>query len=197
MTARIQRRRTKGWLPDGPPLALRADDVAAALGISRALAYQWMAMAPCRSSASSASAAPSASPALPSRSGSGCGPNRRAAPRRMTAMSPGPRRGNREGSFRHRPDGRWEARVMLAGHQRSVYGRTRDEARDRLRRTTVRYLYTVLDIALDAGVKARRLHENPADLIAPPAKGSFEASLCRAPRPRNCSTASTATGMRP
>lgn len=38
------------------------------------------------------------------------------------------RRGNREGYFRKRSDGRWEASVRLKGERKSVYGRTRQEA---------------------------------------------------------------------
>ena len=49
----------------------------------------------------------------------------------MTTMAT--RRGNREGSFRLRKDGRWEGRVMVAGLGRfSVFGKTRDEARRKL-----------------------------------------------------------------
>ncbi len=36
------------------------------------------------------------------------------------------RRGNNEGSIRKRSDGRWEARITIAGKQRSVYGKTRE-----------------------------------------------------------------------
>jgi integrase len=43
------------------------------------------------------------------------------------------RRGNREGTIRQRPDGRWEAAVRLEGGQRkSVYGKTRQEAARKL-----------------------------------------------------------------
>jgi integrase len=47
------------------------------------------------------------------------------------------RRGANEGSIRHRPDGRWEARVMLTTPEgvrkrKSLLGQTRSEARDKL-----------------------------------------------------------------
>lgn len=39
------------------------------------------------------------------------------------------RRGNKEGSLRKRPDGRWEARITLSdGSRKSFYGTTRQEA---------------------------------------------------------------------
>lgn len=58
----------------------------------------------------------------------------------------GARRGNREGSFRYRPkEKRWEGRVFVAGiGSRSVFGRTRDEAKAKLR--------IVLD-DLEAGIR--------------------------------------------
>ncbi|PZR62535.1 MAG: site-specific integrase [Chloroflexi bacterium] len=44
------------------------------------------------------------------------------------------RRGSGEGSIRERSDGRWEARYRAAdGRRRSVFGRTRRDAQDRLR----------------------------------------------------------------
>lgn len=43
------------------------------------------------------------------------------------------RRGNNEGTIRKRPDGRWEARLTVAGRQRSVYGKTRDEVARKMR----------------------------------------------------------------
>jgi integrase len=43
------------------------------------------------------------------------------------------RRGNGEGSIRKRADGKWEARVRLAGKQRSVYGKTRAEVQRKLK----------------------------------------------------------------
>ena len=44
------------------------------------------------------------------------------------------RRGNGEGTIRQRNDGRWEAQLSLpAGKRRSVYGKTKKEARDNLR----------------------------------------------------------------
>src|SRR5215216_7935319 len=44
------------------------------------------------------------------------------------------RRGNGEGTIRQRADGRWEAQLSLPGGKRkSVYGKTRKEARDALK----------------------------------------------------------------
>src|SRR5215208_874896 len=44
------------------------------------------------------------------------------------------RRGNGEGTIRQRADGRWEAQVSLPGGKRkSVYGKTKKEARDKLK----------------------------------------------------------------
>jgi integrase len=44
------------------------------------------------------------------------------------------RRGAREGTIRHREDGRWEARYRLAdGRRRSIFAKTSSEVRDRLR----------------------------------------------------------------
>lgn len=45
----------------------------------------------------------------------------------------GPRRGNHEGSPRHRKDGRWEWRVMLGGKSYSAMGATRAEAQTKYR----------------------------------------------------------------
>ena len=47
------------------------------------------------------------------------------------------RRGNNEGSIRKRSDGRWEARLRVAGPQRSIYGTTRDEVVRKLRAAQV------------------------------------------------------------
>jgi integrase len=45
------------------------------------------------------------------------------------------RRGAREGTIRQRPDGRWEARWRAGdGRQRSIYGVTRKDVQDRLRK---------------------------------------------------------------
>jgi integrase len=49
------------------------------------------------------------------------------------------RRGQNEGSIRLRPDGRWEARIMLGYKRFSFYGRTREEVQDKL--TSARYEY--------------------------------------------------------
>jgi len=49
------------------------------------------------------------------------------------------RRAAHEGSIRKRRDGRWEARVMLAGHRYSVYGRTRAEAVQKLQELLLRH----------------------------------------------------------
>ena len=43
------------------------------------------------------------------------------------------RRGNQEGSITHRKDGRWMARVSHEGRRVTVYGRTKEEARQKLR----------------------------------------------------------------
>lgn len=43
------------------------------------------------------------------------------------------RRGHGEGMIRRRADGRWEARVTVDGETRSLYGKTRQEALDKLR----------------------------------------------------------------
>ncbi len=43
------------------------------------------------------------------------------------------RRGSNEGTIRKRSDRRWEARFTVDGRQRSVYGRTREEASRKLR----------------------------------------------------------------
>ncbi len=175
----------------------------------------------------------------------------------MAAM--GTRRGNREGTFRLRKDGRWEGRVMIAGMGRfSVFGKTRDEARrklvacveelevglrppdalltvgewldewlagsldrlasrtiesyddtvrlhlrpalgtiplsrlsaghithmlatkgcdPKLNSTTVRYIYSVLRIALGRAVKAGRVSRNACDLIDPPRRADTEITL--------------------
>lgn len=43
------------------------------------------------------------------------------------------RRGNNEGSIRHRSDGRWEARISVGdGQRRSLFGKTRAEVAKRL-----------------------------------------------------------------
>ncbi len=48
------------------------------------------------------------------------------------------KRGNGDGNFRERPDGRWEGRITLSdGTRKSVYGTTRAEAK---RRATIREL---------------------------------------------------------
>lgn len=45
------------------------------------------------------------------------------------------KRGNNEGNIRHRPDGRWEARITLpSGQRKSVYGETRAEVNRKLSR---------------------------------------------------------------
>jgi integrase len=41
-------------------------------------------------------------------------------------------RGNHEGSIRQRSDGKWEARIMLDGVSKSLYGRTRQDVASRL-----------------------------------------------------------------
>ncbi|ALA06673.1 integrase [Mycobacterium phage OBUpride] len=57
-------------------------------------------------------------------------------PREDTAMG---RRGNREGTYRHRPDGRWEARLLyddpVTGERRraSFYGKTKTAVRAKMR----------------------------------------------------------------
>ncbi len=43
------------------------------------------------------------------------------------------KRGNNEGSIRKRKDGRWEARFSAHGKQRSIYGRTREDAIRKMR----------------------------------------------------------------
>ena len=43
------------------------------------------------------------------------------------------RRLNQEGSLTHRADGRWMARISHEGQRVTVYGRTKDEARQKLR----------------------------------------------------------------
>jgi integrase len=43
------------------------------------------------------------------------------------------RRGNQEGSLTHRKDGRWMARVSHEGQRITVYGQTKEEARQKLR----------------------------------------------------------------
>lgn len=51
----------------------------------------------------------------------------------MAATPPPKRRGHHEGSFRHRPDGRWEARFYLpSGKRTSVFGKTRAEVRAKM-----------------------------------------------------------------
>jgi integrase len=42
------------------------------------------------------------------------------------------KRGNGDGSFRQRPDGRWEARLSLTGGNKSYYGRTRAEVKAKI-----------------------------------------------------------------
>lgn len=43
------------------------------------------------------------------------------------------KRGNNEGSFYQRPNGSWCGQVMIKGHRHTVYGKTKTEAKDRLR----------------------------------------------------------------
>ena len=44
-----------------------------------------------------------------------------------------PKRGNSEGSIRQRPNGTWEARLTVAGRQRSIYGDTRADVAAKLK----------------------------------------------------------------
>ena len=61
----------------------------------------------------------------------------------------GKRRGHNEGTMKQRTDGRWEAQVSLPGGRRkSVYGKTRKEAQDKLRAAL-----RDLDAGLDLGTK--------------------------------------------
>jgi integrase len=81
------------------------------------------------------------------------------------------RRGNGEGSFRQRSDGRWEGRVWLGGARRSFYGTTRRETQQQVtaalreaeqgvrtgagRETLAAYLERWLEEAARPAVKAR------------------------------------------
>lgn len=59
------------------------------------------------------------------------------------------RRGHGEGSIKQRADGLWEARVSLeAGKRRSLYGKTRKEAQDKLR-AALRDLDAGIDLSAD------------------------------------------------
>src|SRR5688500_19469162 len=63
------------------------------------------------------------------------------------------RRGNGEGTIRQRTDGRWEAQVSLPGGKRkSVYGKTKKEARDALHAARKK-----LDEGIDLGMPAQTL----------------------------------------
>ena len=44
----------------------------------------------------------------------------------------GKRRANGEGSIRKRDDGSWEARILINGKSRSIYGRTQSDVRKKL-----------------------------------------------------------------
>ena len=44
----------------------------------------------------------------------------------------GKRRANGEGSIRKRNDGSWEARILINGKSRSIYGRTQSDVRKKL-----------------------------------------------------------------
>ncbi|MCB9175986.1 MAG: site-specific integrase [Caldilineae bacterium] len=97
------------------------------------------------------------------------------------------RRGNKEGSIRHRADGRWEARVTIGGRQRSIYAKTRAEVARKMRqaiqqvesgipladeRTTVaQFLNTWLETVVESSVRPStfrsyemhvRIHLSPA-----------------------------------
>ncbi len=61
------------------------------------------------------------------------------------------RRGHHEATIRHRPDGRWEARLSLPnGRCKSVYAKTRREVQDKLRAAQ-----RDLDAGLDVGAKTQ------------------------------------------
>jgi integrase len=65
------------------------------------------------------------------------------------------RRGNGEGTIRQRADGRWEGQLSLPGGKRkSVYGKTKKEARDALRAALKK-----LDEGIDRGAPAQTLGE--------------------------------------
>jgi integrase len=64
-----------------------------------------------------------------------------------------PRRGNGEGTIRQRTDGRWEAQLSLPGGKRkSVYGKTKKEARD-----TLNAARKQLDAGIDLGAPSQTL----------------------------------------
>src|SRR5215208_3461206 len=63
------------------------------------------------------------------------------------------RRGNGEGTIRQRADGRWEAQLSLPGGKRkSVYGKTKKEARDKLHAARKQ-----LDEGVDLGVPSQTI----------------------------------------
>ena len=63
------------------------------------------------------------------------------------------RRGNGEGTIRQRTDGRWEAQLSLpSGKRKSVYGKTKKEAREALKAALKK-----LDEGVDLGAPAQTL----------------------------------------
>jgi len=65
------------------------------------------------------------------------------------------RRGHNEGSIRHRPDGRWEARISLPdGKRKYLYRQTQKGAREALRDAL-----RDIDIGLDIGSKAQSVSQ--------------------------------------
>ena len=63
------------------------------------------------------------------------------------------RRGNGEGTIRQRKDGRWEAQLSLpSGKRKSVYGKTKKEAREALKGALKQ-----LDEGVDVGAPAQTL----------------------------------------
>ena len=75
------------------------------------------------------------------------------------------RRGNHEGTIKQRTDGRWEAQVSLpSGKRRSLYGKTRKEAQDKLR-AALRSLDAGLDLLDERRTVAQLLETWLEDVV--------------------------------
>src|SRR5918992_1315402 len=82
------------------------------------------------------------------------------------------RRGHGEGSIKQRTDGLWEARVSLpGGKRRSLYGKTRREAQDKLR-GALRDLDAGLDLAAGRQTVGHYMARWLADVAKPKVRPS-------------------------
>jgi hypothetical protein len=80
------------------------------------------------------------------------------------------RRGHGEGSIKQRADGLWEARVSLPnGKRKSLYGKTRKEAQDKLR-AALRDVDAGLDLSAGRQTVAQFLDQWLAASVKPSVK---------------------------